>query len=68
VERGEDGDQKFYQAASEPLAILKFNSAMNRSSVSNSGAEVRAVLLLSTVMLPRRGQILVSALPPKAAL
>ena len=43
VERGKDGNQKFDGAASEPLAILKFDSAMGRSSIGNRGAEVRAV-------------------------
>jgi hypothetical protein len=32
--------QKFLGAASEPLAILKFDSAMSRSSVGNSGCAV----------------------------
>jgi hypothetical protein len=33
--------EKFCDGASEPLAILKFDSAMGRSSIGNFGAEVR---------------------------
>jgi hypothetical protein len=36
-------EEKFCDAALEPLAILKFDSAMSRSSIGNSGAEVRNV-------------------------
>jgi hypothetical protein len=47
---GQINVEKFYGAASEPLAILKFDSAMSRSF----GAEVRTVFCFSTVVLPRR--------------
>jgi hypothetical protein len=46
--------EKFRNRASEPLAILKFDSAMS-GSIGNSGAEVRTHILLATVVLPRRG-------------
>ena len=54
VGAGEDGDQKFYGAALEPLAILKFNSAMSRGGllVLNDYADLNQASADNTVIFP----------------